>query len=560
MTEGTDTSTDKTPTSSGTSRLQILRHRLLDDNPDDVVTLQPHIQERLTKKTELWAFFLFAFGYFAWSNTTGALFGPLLLQQVAVSASRLSSDPTIHCPEDEALVPAGDKCVVPFGFVHVKPTSYVLLINVVSVWCTIFFSLGTSAFADHGRSSKKLMMTFCTALALTTSFMFIAPLEPHLWWIAGLLSVIGMMFNGATLNYFDAHIPILARHHPTVVRAMVDHGEDSPEYTAAKVRMATFLSGNGSSAGFIGGITLTFLAVAILSIFGTSSMVLSYCMILSGVFVLTFMGAYGFLSYQRTSPPLPAGASYMTYGYVRIGRTIRQMRRLKTMFFYLCSWFILGDGLSSTSIMTILTAQEQLKVSSNSLIIAVLIQYFFAAASMSFWVWLQNNHGVKPMQVVIFNSCLFGLLPIYCLTGLISSNPVGLKQTWELYMMAILYGLFAGSIYGSNRVVFSQFIPLGHENELYALFEMANVSASWIGPLVCTAIIESYGIQHTWWFLASQFYIAAFMLTFVNVDKGHQEAVEFYKNEQAEKQKTESSDIEQQESQDSKIVDRVKYV
>ncbi|KAG0198531.1 Autophagy protein 22, partial [Mortierella sp. NVP41] len=228
------------------------------------------------------------------------------------------------------------------------------------------------------------------------------------------------------------------------------------------------------------------------------------------------------------------GASYLTFGYVRIGRTVRQMHRLRTMFLYLCSWFILGDGLTSASIMTVLIAQEELRDSSSSLIVAVLIQYFFAAISISFWVWVQDHRGIKPMQVVIFNTCLFGLLPLYCLLGLVPASPVGLKQGRELYMVASLYGLFAGSIYGSNRVVFAQFIPLGHENELYALFEMANVSASWIGPLVCTGIIGSFGVRHTWWFLASQFYIGAFLMSFIDVKKGHQEATEFYRNEQVE--------------------------
>lgn len=171
--------------------LRRLRHRLVDDNPEDAVQLQPHIRERLTKKKELWAFFLFAFGYFAWSNTTGSLFQPLLVQQVARNASRLSSNSSLPCPESDDLIPEGERCLVPFGFVRVEPTSYVLLINVVSVWCTIIVSLGTSAFADHGRSSKKLMMTFCTLLAVTTTFMFIAPLKPDIWWLAGLLMVIG---------------------------------------------------------------------------------------------------------------------------------------------------------------------------------------------------------------------------------------------------------------------------------------------------------------------------------------------------------------------------------
>ncbi|KAF9197777.1 Autophagy protein 22 [Haplosporangium sp. Z 27] len=476
-------------------KAQSLIQRLFHDNPDDAVKLQPYLQERLTKKKELWGFFLFGFGYFAWSNTTGSLFQPLLVQQVARGASHLSSNLSIPCPTDDSDIPPGDKCVIPFGFVLVEPTSYALLINVVTVWCTLVVSLGTSAFADHGRSSKRLMMTFCTLLALSTSFVFIGPLKPQVWWITGLLVVIGNIFNGATLNFYDAHIPILARHHPTVVKALVDYGENSLEYIKEKVKISTFLSGGASASGFVGGIVLTVMATL----------------------VLTFTDA----SALRTSPPLPEGSHFLTFGYIRIWKTLSQVRRLKTMAFYLCAWFILGDGVTSSSQIAVLYAQDVLQASNDALIIAALIQYVCAAVGMTFWIWLQNTKGVKPMNVILCNSCLFGLIPIYCLLGNIKSNPVGLKHIWELYMVAALFGFFVAAIYSSNRVVFAQFIPLGHENEL---------------PLVCTAIIQHSGIRNTWWFLVTQFYVPAAMLFFVNVDEGRQEAVEFYNNELAEKQ------------------------
>ncbi|KAF9925030.1 Autophagy protein 22 [Mortierella alpina] len=518
------------------SRLQRLRAHLFENDVSEETELQPHIQERLVKKSELWAFFLLGFGYLAMSNTATAIFQPLMVQQVARTASHLKLNPTIACPALDADIPLGDKCVVPLGFMKVEPTSYALLVNVVAVWCTTVVSLGTSAFADHGRVSKKLLMFFCSMLAIATSFMFIGPLIPELWWVSGFLMVIALIFSGVTLNFYDAHIPILARHHPTVVRAMVKFGEDSIECNEAKVRMATFLSGGASAAGFAGGVVLTVMAAIVLMSTSASSLIIGYCLIMSAVFVLIFLMAYGLLSHQRTSPALPEGANRLTFGYVRIYKTIRQVRRLKTMFYYLCAWFILGDGLTSASNIAILLAQSQLKATNDALIGAAVLQYVSAGVSMWFWIWLQNNKGVRPLQVIIANSCLFGMIPVYCLLGLIKSNPVGLKQTWEMYMLASLFGLFVGAIYSSNRVVFSQFIPLGHENELYALFEMANVSASWIGPLICAAIIEGAGIRHTWWFLVAQFFIPAVMMVFVDVEKGRLEAVEFYKVEHAEKE------------------------
>lgn len=106
-------------------------------------------------------------------------------------------------------------------------------------------------------------------------------------------------------------------------------------------------------------------------------------------------------------------------------------------------------------------------------------------------------------------------------------------------MLAAFFGFFQGAIYSSNRVVYAQFVPRGHENELFALYEISSSASSWIAPLVCTAIIESSSTRKTWIFLATQFFIPAAMLCFVDVEKGRAEGIAFYNAEQAEKKKIE---------------------
>ncbi|KAG0071063.1 Autophagy protein 22, partial [Linnemannia elongata] len=439
------------------SRIALLRRRLFLNDPNDELTLQPHIDEKLTKKSELWSFFLFGFGYYSWANSCASLLLPILVQGVARNASHLESDPSVPCPETD---PVNDRCLVPFGWIRVTPTSYVLLTNVVTVWSGVV--------------------------------------------------------NGPTQNFYDAHIPILTRYHPDVVRVQLQEGEASEAYIDAKTKVQTFLSGGSSAAGYAGGMVLTIISAVILLMVNQDLVTVGYCVIVAGVFIFIFVCIYAKYAVQRTFPPLPADSHWATYGYVRIGKTISKARRLKTLFYFLCTWFILGDGLAASSSMAILIAQDQLKLDSSSMIIAALVQMITAGLGMIFWIRLQNRHGVSPLKVVIFNTIAFGLLPCYCLLGLIEGCPIGLKQEWELYMLAAFFGLFSGAIYSSNRVVFAQFIPFGHENELFALYEMSSVSSSWIAPLVCTAIIQSSSVRHTWWFLASQFFIPAVLLLFVN--------------------------------------------
>ncbi|KAF9919886.1 Autophagy protein 22 [Linnemannia zychae] len=514
------------------SKIGSLRRRLFYNDPQDDITLQPHIDEKLTKKSELWSYFLFAFGFYSWSNSCASLLLPILVQGIARNASYLESDPTIPCPDAE---PEGDRCLVPWGWIRVTPTSYVLLTNVVTLWCTIFISLGTSALADHGRVSKRIMLFTSTSLCVIACFIFLGVLEPEIWWITTFFYALTGIVNGPTQNFYDALIPILTRYHPDVVRVQLESGEDSQEYIDVKTKVQTFLSGGSSAAGYAGSMLLTIICALILLFVGESLLIVGYCVIVAGVYIFIFVCFYAKYAVQRTFPPLPEGAKWATYGYVRITKTFKKARQLKTLFYFLCIWFILGDGLAACSSMAILIAQDQLQLDSTSLIIAALIQMISAGLGMIFWIRLQNRYNVAPIKVVIFNTVLFGCLPAYCLLGLIPGCPIGLKQTWELYMLAAFFGIFSGAIYSSNRVVFSQFIPFGHENELFALYEMSSTSSSWIAPLVCTAIIQSSSVRHTWAFLVTQFFIPAIMLLFVDVDKGRREGIEFYQKEQEKK-------------------------
>ena len=343
--------------------------------------------------------------------------------------------------------------------------------------------------------------------------------------------------NSIILNFYDAMIPNLTKYHPTVVRTVLKHGENSEEYISAKTNVQTFLSGGASASGYIGGLFVTIVIALILLFVGQTLLIVGYCVILVAVYIALISIFFVHFGVQRTFPPLPPGSNKYTFGYKRIAKTVAKARKLKTMFYFLCCWFILGDGLTSSSNMAILIAQSDLQLGNSSLIIAALIQFVTAGLGMVFWIWMQNSRGMAPKKVVILNSVLFGLIPLYCLLALIPGCTIGLQHEWELYMLAAFFGFFQGAIYSSNRVVYAQFIPRGHENELFALYEISSSASSWIAPLVCTAIIESSSTRKTWIFLATQFFIPAGMMCYVDVDKGRAEGIAFYEAEQAEKKR-----------------------
>ena len=173
------------------TRLQRWRRKLFWDDPLDDQELQPHLDENLVKKKEIWGFMLFGVGYYTYANTCQSLLLPILIQGVATGAARLESNYNIMCPADDSDIPPGDRCLIPFGWIRVTPTSYVLLTNVVLTWCAVAFSLGISAVADHGRRSKKLTLFFTAMLCFISCFMFMGALWSSMWWFCGLLYVLG---------------------------------------------------------------------------------------------------------------------------------------------------------------------------------------------------------------------------------------------------------------------------------------------------------------------------------------------------------------------------------
>lgn len=173
------------------TRRQRLRRKLFWDDPRDEQELQPQVEEKLVKKKEIWGFLLFGFGYYTYNNTCQSLLLPILIQGVARGAAHLESNWDIMCPAEDSDIPAGDRCLVPFGWIRVTTTSYVLLTNVVLTWCAVICSLSVSAVADHGRRSKKLTLFFTAMMCFISCFMFMGALWSSIWWFCGLNFVIG---------------------------------------------------------------------------------------------------------------------------------------------------------------------------------------------------------------------------------------------------------------------------------------------------------------------------------------------------------------------------------
>lgn len=141
------------------------------------------------------------------------------------------------------------KCVVPILGNMVDTASFSLYVVAISVALQAIVFVGLGALADFG-SNRKTLLIFFSFLGSATCLGF-AFLSPHLYIVAGLLTIISNLSFGASYVFYHAFIPLLTRHHSDVLKST--NGEEKMEHMD---RIANKISTNGLAIGYLGGIFL----------------------------------------------------------------------------------------------------------------------------------------------------------------------------------------------------------------------------------------------------------------------------------------------------------------
>ena len=120
-------------------------------------------------------------------------------------------------------------------------------------------------------------------------------------------------------------------------------------------------------------------------------------------------------------------------------------------------------------------------------------------------------------------------VPIYGLLGYLPAVQrlgfLGLQQPWEIFPLAVVYGIAQGGLSSYCRIFFGQLIPPGHEAAFYALFAITDKGSSAIGPAIVGWITDSTGsIRPAFIFLLFLIGMPILLVRKVDEKKGRQEA------------------------------------
>ncbi|PYH45458.1 uncharacterized protein BP01DRAFT_415720 [Aspergillus saccharolyticus JOP 1030-1] len=500
--------TRKTPRTS-------LQHSLTDNRDVEDTSEQP-----TTTRRELWSYYL----YYNGDNGVGPGSYTQTLFQWALNGAgwQPGTNPRQPCTDNSP-------CVVPWAGGTRSVASVVLIANGLSfTFMTITFVWLGSA-ADYGSFGRWLLLVL-TVICWAMQYGMMSVRHPSQWPTAMGLYVISYVAYGATLVFYAAVFPRLARHMPHVQQARQDLKEEKinqREYDAVESLERNHISNVSTAHSNIGYLAVLVLNLSVLLPLQNHSFSNNLALCLTNSYWV-FLGIWWFVFQQRRpGPRIPEGSSYATIGFKQIWLALRKVRSLPQTFLYFVAYFLLADGLNTTGTLISIIQNDFVAFSFLQVTYLGIAQAACSIAStFGFW-YIQNYFKIRTKRMFLITNFFTVLTPFWGMLGLWTKR-IGYHHRWEFYLYNVIFGLFQAPYYAYAQTMISELMPPGYDNMFFALFGITNRASSIIGPNVVQAIIND--TQNNWMgfpFLFAICVAAMVAIMFVDVEKGREDGRRF---------------------------------
>ncbi|MDQ2974958.1 MAG: MFS transporter, partial [Acidobacteriota bacterium] len=184
---------------------------------------------------------------------------------------------------------------------------------------------------------------------------------------------------------------------------------------------------------------------------------------------------------------LPRGKTYLTVGFSELGRTFRELARLRHTLKYLIGYLFFNDGIQTViSMASVFMAQELfiargLKTDQSFLLgIFLMVQFVAIFGALLFE---RLAYAIKTKNAILISLVLWAGVVIY--------GYGFLRTTTEAWIMGAVIAVVLGGSQALSRSLFSRMIPAGREASFFGIYEVSERGTSWMGPLVFGIVVAA---------------------------------------------------------------------
>jgi UMF1 family MFS transporter len=210
-----------------------------------------------------------------------------------------------------------------------------------------------------------------------------------------------------------------------------------------------------------------------------------------------------------------AGRSLLAASFIRLGHTLRELRRYRQAFLFLLAFLLYNDGVNTIIRMASAYGTE-IGIARGSLIAAFVMVQLVGIPFAFLFGTIAGRIGAKR--------AIFITLAVYLVIAVWGYY---MKTALQFFVLAFLVGMVQGGAQGLGRSLFSTMIPRHRSSEFFAFFSVFEKFAGIFGPAIFGIMAMATGSsRNAILSLIFFFVVGGALLAFVDVEAGQRAARE----------------------------------
>ena len=176
-----------------------------------------------------------------------------------------------------------------------------------------------------------------------------------------------------------------------------------------------------------------------------------------------------------------AGGHVVRNSFKRLGRTFAELVKQKHIFVFLLAFFFYIDGVYT--VIDMATAYGQaLGLDSTGLLLALLVTQIVAFPSVLIFSRIIKN--ISPEKIITVCIAAYFCIAVYA---------YWLDSQIDFWILAVLVGMFQGTIQALSRSYFAKIIPAEKSGEYFGIYDICGKGASVLGTALVSFLSQVTG-------------------------------------------------------------------
>ena len=177
-----------------------------------------------------------------------------------------------------------------------------------------------------------------------------------------------------------------------------------------------------------------------------------------------------------------------------------------TVKWFMIAYFFFSDAYGTIGTAGVLIAQQELKATTTTLGICLLLVIVMAGFGLYILEKIQIYLKWSPRKML---QLILGIYFFLCIGG------IHVEENWQLYIFVTIHGFCVGAVQSYARALFTSCIPKGEQGKYFGIYEITDRGSSWLGPMI-TGILGTFtSIRWTFAYIMTILVIAFAILSFL---------------------------------------------